>query len=88
VSTVTLRVVEPGTTDVARTQRQPSLDDESRAWLDDLRTDGKTRDEAIARLHALLFRAARFEIARRRVTMPHCAETSSTTSPPRQRTTR
>ena len=71
MSTVTLRVVEPGTTDVALTQRQPSLDDESRAWLDDLRAAGKKKDEAIARLHALLLRAARFEIARRRVTMPH-----------------
>jgi len=71
VSTVTLPVVEPGAPDLALTQRPPSLDDESRAWLDDLRTVGRTKDEAIARLHALLLRAARFEIARRRVTMPH-----------------
>jgi len=71
VSTVTLPVVEPGATDLALTQRPPSLDDESRAWLDDLRTEGRTKDEAIARLHALLLRAARFEIARRRVTMPY-----------------
>ncbi len=28
-------------------------------------------DEAIARLHALLLRAARFEVARRRPTLPH-----------------
>ena len=54
VSTVTLRVVEPGTTDVALTQRQPSLDDESRAWLDNLRAAGKTTEEAIASLHVLL----------------------------------
>ena len=71
MSTVTLPVVEPGATDLALTQRPPSLDDESRAWLDDLRTEGRTKDEAIARLHALLLRAARFEIARRRVTMPY-----------------
>jgi len=71
VSTVTLPVVEPGAPDLALTQRPPSLDDESRAWLDDLRTVGRTKDEAIARLHALLLRAARFEIARRRVTMPY-----------------
>ena len=32
---------------------------------------GATRDEAIARLHALLLRAARFEVARRRPTLPH-----------------
>jgi RNA polymerase sigma-70 factor (ECF subfamily) len=71
VSTVSLRVVEPGPADLALERRTPSLDDESRAWLDDLRAEGRTKDEAIARLHALLLRAARFEIARRRVTMPH-----------------
>jgi RNA polymerase sigma-70 factor, ECF subfamily len=70
VSTVTLRAVEPGTTDVAA-QRKPSLDDESRAWLDDLLAEGRRKDEAISRLHALLLRAARFEVARRRVTLPH-----------------
>jgi RNA polymerase sigma-70 factor, ECF subfamily len=47
------------------------LDDESRRWLRDLRADGRARDEAIARLHALLLRAARFECARRRPTLPH-----------------
>jgi RNA polymerase sigma-70 factor, ECF subfamily len=71
VSTVTLRAVEPGATDVAATQRKPSFDDESRAWLDDLRAEGRRKDEAISRLHALLLRAARFEVARRRVTLPH-----------------
>jgi RNA polymerase sigma-70 factor (ECF subfamily) len=48
-----------------------SLDDESRRWLRDLRADGATRDEAVARLHALLVRAAGFEVARRRPTMQH-----------------
>jgi RNA polymerase sigma-70 factor, ECF subfamily len=49
-----------------------SLDSESREWLRCLRADdGTTRDEAIARLHALLMRAARFEVARRRLTLPH-----------------
>ena len=47
------------------------LDAESREWLRDLRADGTTRDEAIGRLHALLLRAARFEVARRRPTLPH-----------------
>src|SRR5206468_3319186 len=37
-----------------------------RRWLEDLRRVGHTRDEAIARLHALLLRAARFEVSRRR----------------------
>lgn len=49
----------------------PTLDDESREWLRSLQSDGSVRDEAIARLHALLLRAARFEVARRRPTMPH-----------------
>jgi RNA polymerase sigma-70 factor (ECF subfamily) len=41
-------------------------DAESRAWLDALRADGHERDDAITRLHELLLRAARFELARRR----------------------
>lgn len=47
------------------------LDDESREWLRCLRADGALRDDAITRLHALLFKAARFEVARRRPTLPH-----------------
>ena len=47
------------------------LDDESRRWLRDLRADGAAHDDAVARLHALLLRAARFEVARRRPTLPH-----------------
>jgi RNA polymerase sigma-70 factor, ECF subfamily len=49
----------------------PALDAESREWLRGLRADGPTRDEAITRLHGLLLRAARFEVARRRPTLPH-----------------
>ena len=48
-----------------------ALDDESRQWLRALRGDGATRHEAVGRLHALLLRAARFEVARRRPTLPH-----------------
>ena len=47
------------------------LDPESREWLRALRSDGRERDEAVARLHELLLRAARFETARRRPTLPH-----------------
>ncbi|MGH3138007.1 MAG: RNA polymerase sigma factor [Gaiellaceae bacterium] len=47
------------------------LDAESREWLRDLRSEGAAKDEAIARLHALLVRAARFEVARRRRGLPH-----------------
>jgi len=40
-------------------------------WLRDLRATGVAYDEAVARLHALLLRAARFEVGRRRPTLPH-----------------
>jgi RNA polymerase sigma-70 factor (ECF subfamily) len=46
----------------------PSLDPESREWLAGLRADDPA---AVARLHELLLRAARFEVARRRPTLPH-----------------
>ena len=49
----------------------PILDADAREWLRCLRAEGATRDEAVARLHALLLRAARFEVARRRPTLPH-----------------
>jgi RNA polymerase sigma-70 factor (ECF subfamily) len=49
----------------------PLLDPESREWLRSLRADGPERDDAVARLHGLLLRAARFECARRRPTLPH-----------------
>jgi RNA polymerase sigma-70 factor, ECF subfamily len=47
------------------------LDEESRAWLHDLRAQGPARAAAVERLHALLLRAARFEFARRRPSLPH-----------------
>jgi RNA polymerase sigma-70 factor (ECF subfamily) len=43
-----------------------SPDPASRRWLRELRADGPMRDDAVARLHALLVRAARFEVRRRR----------------------
>jgi RNA polymerase sigma-70 factor (ECF subfamily) len=46
----------------------PTLDPESREWLEGLRAQDPT---AVERLHALLLRAARFEVARRRPTLPH-----------------
>ena len=50
----------------------PALVDlESRAWLRDLRADDATADKAVARLHALLLRAATFEVTRRQAVMPH-----------------
>jgi len=44
---------------------------DSQAWLDALRSEGAERDEAIARLHELLVRAARFEVSRRRAALAH-----------------
>jgi RNA polymerase sigma-70 factor (ECF subfamily) len=40
-------------------------------WVDALRSDGAERDEALAALHDLLVRAARFEIGRRRAALAH-----------------
>jgi RNA polymerase sigma-70 factor (ECF subfamily) len=47
------------------------MDVASREWLRPLRAEGATRDGAVARLHALLLRAARFEAARRRARVPY-----------------
>ena len=49
----------------------PALDADSREWLRALRADGQTKDEAVARLHSLLLRAARFVVARRRAGLAH-----------------
>jgi RNA polymerase sigma-70 factor, ECF subfamily len=46
------------------------VDAESRAWVDALEDDGPRRDRAIAELHELLLRAARFEVGRRRAALP------------------
>jgi RNA polymerase sigma-70 factor (ECF subfamily) len=43
-----------------------ALDIESDAWVRRLSGTGRERDDAIQRLHALLLRAARFEVGRRR----------------------
>jgi RNA polymerase sigma-70 factor (ECF subfamily) len=52
-------------------QSTTAAGDESSAWLRDLRDGGEARRNAIERLHAVLLRAARFEVARRRSTLPH-----------------
>jgi RNA polymerase sigma-70 factor, ECF subfamily len=46
-----------------------ALDIESDAWVRRLSGTGRERDDAIQRLHALLLRAARFEVGRRRATV-------------------
>jgi RNA polymerase sigma-70 factor, ECF subfamily len=40
-------------------------------WIGALRGDARERQDAEERLHELLLRAARFEVNRRRVTLPH-----------------
>jgi RNA polymerase sigma-70 factor, ECF subfamily len=45
-------------------------DDDSETWLSPLRATGEPREVAVARLHALLLRAARFEASRRRPGLP------------------
>ena len=44
-----------------------TMDAASRRWLDELAGDGHRHDAAVARLHELLLRAARFEVSRRRL---------------------
>jgi RNA polymerase sigma-70 factor (ECF subfamily) len=56
---------------VAVTEPRSAIDSESRVWLSDLRSTGLTQDLAVERLHELLLRAARFEVARRRPMLPN-----------------
>jgi RNA polymerase sigma-70 factor (ECF subfamily) len=48
-----------------------TLDADSQRWLDELAATGHVRDDAVLRLHELLLRAARYEVARRRHTLSH-----------------
>lgn len=69
-----LRPVEPHAQPAAVAETpslRADLDAESREWLRCLHTAGATREDAIARLHALLLKAARYEVARRKPTLPH-----------------
>ena len=65
----TVRIMEPELR--VDTPLAIDLDDESREWLACLHAEGAVKDEAVVRLHALLLRAARFEVARRRPALPH-----------------
>ena len=64
-------VVDPSVGGVAMPEASLSVDGhaadaESRAWIEALSSVGATREDAVARLHELLVRASRFEVARRR----------------------
>jgi RNA polymerase sigma-70 factor, ECF subfamily len=52
--------------DVSALAAAPALEE----WYLDLHREGACRDEAVARLHGLLLRAARFEVFRRRDSLP------------------
>lgn len=59
----------------ARETAEPprTMDQESAQWLAALRSEGPRREEAVRQLHALLLRAARFEMSRRRGSLSHLA---------------
>ncbi len=67
-------MIEPAALDIVSIERAPAglLDDESLSWLEALRDPGARRDAAIRDLHALLLRAARFQVRRRRHLLPAC----------------
>jgi RNA polymerase sigma-70 factor, ECF subfamily len=72
VDSLTLRLAMMGT--IAVYARQPMGENRARSsegWLEALHTRGAPRDQAIADLHALLVRAARFELRRRRAALSH-----------------
>src|SRR5689334_3184932 len=52
-------------------RRETSASAESRAWLAALRGQGADRERAVAELHGLLLRAARFELNRRRAALSY-----------------
>jgi RNA polymerase sigma-70 factor (ECF subfamily) len=57
---------EPPAASVPAVTWRDQPDEETRAWLADLRSAGRQYDQAVERLHGLLLRAARFELGRRR----------------------
>ena len=56
--------------DAAVSQTPTAPDADSQAWVAALRSAGHDYDQAVARLHALLLRGARFEVNRRRGAVP------------------
>src|SRR3954470_17520390 len=62
-----VRVARPfATAESSLPTEKGRLDAESQEWLDALTGTGRRQQEAIERLHELLLRGARFELARRR----------------------
>ena len=72
----TYRIEEPGGRVFALRVHRPTYHTAAEIaseldWIDALRESGPRYDDAIAQLHGLLLRAARFEVARRRAALPH-----------------
>jgi len=67
----TVGAVRPATELPVPSVAASQLDLDSREWLRCLRADGTIKDDAVARLHTLLLRATRFEVARRRPALPY-----------------
>jgi RNA polymerase sigma-70 factor (ECF subfamily) len=61
----------PPSPEIAAEQAAANVDDESRSWLRRLGGAGPEREAAVAELHRLLLRAARFEISRREAALSH-----------------
>ncbi len=61
----------PGRMPLHATPASPPLSatSDSRAWLNALQSTGPAYDQAVESLHALLLRAARFEVSRRRASL-------------------
>jgi RNA polymerase sigma-70 factor (ECF subfamily) len=56
---------------VAERGARLNADAESQWWLNALRAEGPEREQATARLHELMLKAARFEVGRRRGALSH-----------------
>jgi RNA polymerase sigma-70 factor (ECF subfamily) len=84
VTTPLQRIVEPAVGSLTEgavvkgvvPSKRESLDAESIGWLRALSGTGRKRDDAVERLHALVLRAARFEVARRRLVMGGSADSN------------
>jgi RNA polymerase sigma-70 factor (ECF subfamily) len=64
-------VLTTTSTSDAPMKRVARLDLESQAWVDQLSPQSPQRDVAIGALRAILLKAARYEVARRRTSFPH-----------------
>src|SRR5437588_1121635 len=67
----TVVAVPPLYAHAVRSPRSTDNSPDGRDWLADLRSSGPERERAVADLHALLLRAARFELGRRRAALSH-----------------